>query len=227
MKPIRHVVIYVASALALVAAGTSVAGQLRSRPAPEWIERLDSPERLARLQIPEIVQHLGLKPGDVVADIGAGAGAFIEDLSRAVGPSGTVYAVEVDQGFLDYMNQKAKDRGLTNVRTVLGAYTDPKLPAKDVDLAMFHDVLHHVEQRALYIRNLAPYIKPGGRIAIIELPEHGSHQDEPDLIVTKEQVAGWMAAVGFEPAQEYDFLDGDKWYVIYERGPGQDDHHDH
>jgi ubiquinone/menaquinone biosynthesis C-methylase UbiE len=214
MRPIRHAFICMVSALALVA--TTAAGQLRSSPAEEWIVRLENPERLEGLRIPEVVQHLGLKPGDVVADLGAGAGAFLVDLSRAVGPTGKVYAVEIDRGFIDYMSRKVDEHQLTNVTAILGAFTDPALPAKDVDVAMLHDVLHHIEHRAEYIRNLAAYMKRNGRIAVIELPADGPHRDEPELIVSREQVAGWMAAAGFTPAEEYHFL-GDKWYVVYER----------
>lgn len=195
----------------------TVAGQLASRPAPEWITRLERPERIKELRIDEILAKLQLRPGTVVADLGAGPGVFSLPLAKAVSPGGKVYAVEIDQQFLDHIKGKLSDQNVKNVVPVLGKFTDPNLPAKDVDVAFFHDVLHHVEDRATYLKNLAPYVKPSGRIAIVELdPKTGSHRDEPKLRLTKEQVAAWMADAGFKPVEEFDFLEN-KWFVVYAR----------
>jgi ubiquinone/menaquinone biosynthesis C-methylase UbiE len=192
------------------------ARQLKSRPAEEWSERLERPDRVAGLKIDYIIASLGLKPGDVVADMGAGPGVLSLPMAKAVAPGGKVYAVEIDKGFLDRIAQKSQAAGVTNVATVLGAYADPKLPARDVDVALFHDVLHHIKDRAEYLKATARYVKPGGRIAVVELPADGSHKDEPELVVTKDQVKGWMADAGFAPVQEFDGL-GDKWFVVYAR----------
>lgn len=218
--PNRKRFVSVLAALVLGAGLAQVAaGQLSSRPAKEWIERLERAERVEGLKVQEIVDRLGLKPGDVVADLGAGAGVFSVPLSKAVGPKGKVYAVEIDKGFLEHIDNKMKAQGVTNVKGVFGEYTDPKLPARDVDVAMFHDVLHHVEKREEYLKNLAPYIKRGGRLAIIELdPVNGGHKDEPALQVSKQQAAAWLAPLGFTPVQEHDqIFDGGKWYVIYQK----------
>jgi ubiquinone/menaquinone biosynthesis C-methylase UbiE len=208
-----------AAAVALIAVAGSVAlvsgRQLASRPADDWIARLERPDRVAGLKIDYIVESLGLKPGTVVADIGAGPGVLSLPLAKAVAP-GKVYAVEIDQAFLDRIKDKTRQAGVTNVVTVLGAYGDPKLPARDVDVALFHDVLHHIKERAAYLKATAAYVKPGGRIAVVELPPDGSHKDEPELVVTKEQVKGWMADAGFAPVQEFDGLQG-KWFVVYGR----------
>ena len=197
--------------------------QLASRPTPEWIKRLERPERIAELKIDEILGKLRLTPGAVVADLGAGPGVFTLPLAKAVSPGGKVYAVEIDQEFLDHIKRKTQDQNVTNTVTVLGKYSDPNLPAKDVDLAFFHDVLHHVEDRAGYLKNLAQYVKPSGRIAVVELdPVKGSHRDDPKLRLTKEQVAGWMADAGFKPVEEFNLFD-DKWFVVYARSPRAQD----
>lgn len=106
-----------------------------------------------------------------------------------------------------------------NVKTVLGAFTDPRLPARDVDLALFSDVLHHIEKRTEYLQALAKYMKPTGRIAVIELDSKtGGHKDEPALQVTKPLLDGWMSAAGFKPVQTVDGVyDDGKWFVIYGR----------
>ena len=97
------------------------ARQLGSRAADAWIATLENPSRIAGLKIDEVVSRLRLRPGSVVADIGAGAGAFEGALSAAVTPTGTVYAVDIEQGLLDHIAARAKTLGLSNVRVVLGS----------------------------------------------------------------------------------------------------------
>jgi ubiquinone/menaquinone biosynthesis C-methylase UbiE len=204
----------------LSAIGADVsARQLGSRPPDDWILRMERPERVASLQVDEIVARLALKPGQVVADIGAGPGIFSLSLSRTVGDRGKVYAEEVDPAFIDRIRQKLDAQHVTNVTPVLGAFTDPKLPAKDVDLAFFHDVLHHVKDRPEFLATLAPYVKRTGRICIIEYDaKTGPHKDDPSLVITREQLDGWMAAIGFTPIQPIEGLFHDaRWAVIYGR----------
>ena len=209
-----------AVAVFTLVASTGVAGgrQLASRPAPDWIARLERPERIASLKIDYIISKLDLKPGQVVADIGAGPGVISLPMARAVAPNGKVYAVDIDQAFIDHIAMRAKERNVTNVTAILGGVTDPALPAQDVDVALFHDVLHHIRDRATYLKSTAAYVRPNGRIAIVELsPTKGSHKDEPDLQVTKDQAKMWLAAAGFRPVQEFDGLPEEKWFVVYAR----------
>ncbi|HEX9368864.1 MAG TPA: class I SAM-dependent methyltransferase [Vicinamibacterales bacterium] len=206
-----------ATVLAIAAAaGAPSARQLGSRPAEDWIARLERPDRVAGLKIDYIIASLGLEPGATIADIGAGPGVLSLPLAKAVAPRGKVYAVEIDQAFLDRITQKTAEAKIPNVVPVLGEFSDPKLPARDVDVALFHDVLHHIKDRAAYLKATAGYVKPGGRIAIIELPPDGSHKAEPELIVTKDQAKQWLADAGFKPVQELDGLDG-KWFIVYGR----------
>jgi ubiquinone/menaquinone biosynthesis C-methylase UbiE len=193
-----------------------VDAQLASRPAAEWMKTLESPERIASLRTDDVIARLKLKAGDVVADLGAGSGLFAFPLARAVG-SGRVYAVELDEGFLSHIRDKAKTESVTNIVPVLGKFTDPSLPARDVDVAFFHDVLHHVENRSAYIKSVAEYVRRGGRSVVIEFnPGDSPHPDQPTLVVSKEQTAAWMAEAGFVPADDVQMF-ADKWFVVYRR----------
>ena len=203
-------------AVGLLAAAGPVHAQLGARSTEEWLKTLDSRNRVARLKVDEAVSRLGLAPGAVVADIGAGSGVFTLPLARAV-PQGRVYAVDIDRGLVDHIARKAEEARAANVRPVLGAFTDPQLPARDVDLAFIFDVLHHIEDRATYLRSLASYLRPGGRIAVIDFhPELGPHKNDPKLQVTRDQTREWMAAAGLRPLAEHPLYD-DKWYVVYGR----------
>ena len=201
----------------VVLACTASFAQLGTRPAEDWIKTLDSPERLASLKIPEVVAALNLPAGAVVADLGAGSGPFVPAFAKAVGPTGRVYAVEIDKAFLPHIEAKAKAAGVTNVQTVTGALSDPKVPATDVDVAFLHDALHHIANRETYLRNVVKYLKPGGRIAVIDYnPANSPHAGDATLTVSKEQAGVWLRAAGFAPEREVQFAI-DKWFVIYKR----------
>ena len=189
------------------------APQLGSKPAKEWIESMERPERLAKLKTGEVMARLDLKPGDLVADVGAGSGVFSWPLAQAVAPGGTVYAVEVDRGFLDFIREGAQQRGVDNVFPVLGEFTDPKLPVRNLDLAFFHNVLHHIEGRLAYLETLSGYLKPNARIVIIDLIE--GHK-EPEMKMKLDQVKEWMAAIGFEMTAEYSLFE-DRFFTIFSR----------
>jgi ubiquinone/menaquinone biosynthesis C-methylase UbiE len=194
----------------------AVSAQLAGRPAEEWRKTLEAPERVSALKIDEVVAAMRLRPTDVVADLGAGPGLFEVALGKAV-PRGRVYAVELDEGFFPPILAKAKTAGLTNVQTVKGQFTDPSLPARDVDVAFFHDVLHHVENRGEYLKNLVRYLKPDARIVVVEYTATDSpHKAEPSLVVGKDQGGQLMAAIGFKQSEDH-ALFTDKWFVGYTR----------
>ena len=203
------------AAFALLFMTASAAAQLGSRPAEEWIKTLDGPARVSAMKIDEVVAAVKLRPGQTVADIGAGSGLFDGPLGKAVGPTGRVYAVEVDAGFFPEIRKRAAAAGVTNVETVLGKFTDPALPVKSIDVAFFHDVLHHVDQRAAYLKTLGGYLAPSGRIVVIDYEGgQGPHRDQPSLEVTRQQLAGWMTEAGFVQVEDVKLF-SDKYFLVF------------
>ena len=209
------------ASLGLVAISAQVtplsALQLGGRPAEEWAITLESGRRLGSLEIDEVVSRMGIQPGDVIADVGAGTGVFSVALARAAGPTGTVLAVEVDPGFLPMIAQNAVDGGVENIQTVLGEFTDPKLPRRDVDVAFFHDVIHHIEGRAAYLQATARYMAPRGRVVVVDY--HGDrpgapHSGQPELLITLRQVQEWMSVAGYDMTREFDLFE-DKFFVVF------------
>jgi ubiquinone/menaquinone biosynthesis C-methylase UbiE len=209
--------------LVILAALASLAGdasaQLAGRPVGEWIKVLDAEDRVKGLRAPEVVASLKVKPGDVVADLGAGTGPFVVPFATAVSSQGKVYAVEIDRNFFPYIEKRSQAAGVKNVRTVTGEFTDPRLPAADVDLAFMHDVLHHVANRPAYLKAVAKYLKPGARMAIIDYhPDRSPHTDDASLRVSKEEATGWMKDAGFKPVEDL-ALFADKWFLVFTRTP--------
>jgi ubiquinone/menaquinone biosynthesis C-methylase UbiE len=213
----RAIVVAVATASTAGLMATRLDAQLASRPAEEWVKTLEAAERLAGLRVDEVVAAMKLRPGDVVADLGAGSGPFVVPFARAVSPQGRVYAVDIDKGFFPLIASKTTAAGVANVQTVLGEFTDPKLPSDDVDVAFLHDVLHHIENRPAYLKSLTKYLKPDARIVVIDYHAAQSpHADQPALQVTKEQASAWRAQAGFKPLDDVKLF-SEKWFVVYRR----------
>ena len=218
MRSNRFTGILTAVALAAVAvAGDVRADQLASRPAEEWIKTLDGPARVAAMKIDEVVAALKLQPGQTVADIGAGSGLLVVPLARAVGDRGRVYAVEIDAGFFPEIEKRAKAAGVANVHPVLGKFTDPALPVKTVDVALFHDVLHHVEGRAAYLKAVTGYLAPAGRVVIIDYEGgQGPHAKQPELQAPREQLSAWMKDAGLVQVEDIKLFP-DKYFLAFAR----------
>src|ERR1019366_10409884 len=106
-----------------------------------------------------------------------------------------------------------KKEGVTNIKTVLGEYDDPKLPAKDVDVAFLSRTLHMIEHRQAYVNALAKYLKPDGRIVVIEK----NRLDSPDswMWLNQSDLDSWMAAISFYPAENFGLFD-DRYFVSYQ-----------
>jgi ubiquinone/menaquinone biosynthesis C-methylase UbiE len=200
---------------------TESQAQLAPRKAEEWVTTLEGPQRVASQKIDEVLANLSLKSGMVVADIGAGSGLFSRPLAKAVNPMGKVYAVDIQQDLLDFINKRDKEENIRNIQTVLGEFNDPKLPARNVDLAFINDVLHHIQNRAAYLKALGTYVNANGRIAIIEMNKNDPntpHKNQPELLVGREEILQWMSDAGFKLAEEHpDLFPGTKWFLVFGR----------
>lgn len=130
-----------------------------------WLER---PERAAEEQPERLIAALELRPGMVVADLGAGTGYYTARLARAVAPGGLAYAVEVQPEMLALLERNLSAQGVANWRPVLAAPDDPGLPAGSVDLIVMVDVYHELEHPCEVLARLAAALRPGGRIAFVE-----------------------------------------------------------
>ena len=130
-----------------------------------WLERS---EREKEEQLTKLVESLKLKPGQVVADIGAGSGVISTMISPQVGPTGKVLAVDIQDEMLALIREKSKQRNITNIEPVLGTVKSPELKPNSVDLALMVDVYHEFSHPYEMILELSRALKPGGRLVFVE-----------------------------------------------------------
>ncbi len=159
---------------------------------------------------------MSLHPGDAVADVGAGTGYFLPALSRAVGPSGTVFAVEVEPALTEYLRDRSDREGLANVVPVLASYDNPRLPRRSLDAALIVDTYHHIDARRAYFRRFAELLKPGGRVAVVDWKQGDLPVGPPPRHrVPAEQVIGEMQAAGYHLTQRPEILPY-QYFLIFE-----------
>ncbi len=188
-------------------------GQLRGGRTPdEYIKLLESETRIEGLQVNRVIESLNVKPGQRVADIGAGSGVFARPLAKKAGDKGVVYAIDIDPELLKYVEKTAQEKKLANIKTVLAAEDDPRLP-EQVDLVVIIDALHHISNQAAYLKGLKKYLKPEGRIAILDFSKNWPPGHEK-MVYTVDDLDGWMTAAGFKRIEKHDFLENN-FFVVY------------
>ncbi len=188
-------------------------GQSRGgRSAGEYINLLESERRIEGLQVSKVVEALKIKPADRVCDLGSGSGLFTRPMASKAGDKGVVYAVDIDPELLKHVERTAQEQKLSNIKTILASETDPKLP-EAVDLITIIDTLHHIGNQAEYLKGLKKYLKPGGRIAIIDFSRDWPAGHEK-MAYTVNDLDGWMTAAGFKRAEQHDFMDNN-FFVVY------------
>jgi arsenite methyltransferase len=164
----------------------------------------------------EIMYALELKVGQVVADIGSGGGYFTLRFAETVGLEGQIFAVDTNLDFLEFVKKNAKEKGLTNIETVLATRDNPILPEKAVDLVFMRNVCHHLPNRVDYFKRLGNVLKTDGRIAIVEYRGSGglSFHRLFGHSVPKETIMKEMGEAGYHLEKDLDFLP-DQSFTIF------------
>lgn len=166
-----------------------------------------------------LVSTLGLGPGHTVGEIGAGSGWLAAEMATRVGPGGRVYATEITPEKRGAIADTGKGRGLANLHVLEAGEHDPGLPPECCDAVYMRNVLHHIDDWPAYTRTLAPVLKAGGRIAIIDFAPGallylaGDHGVEPDEVVAA------FASAGFEVDRRVDDWGGAMYLLVFRRAP--------
>jgi ubiquinone/menaquinone biosynthesis C-methylase UbiE len=208
-----------AAALALAAVadarstGADRPGQAHGRLfPPQDLGLLEGPDRDAWQRPDEVMDALGIADGSAVADLGAGGGWFTIRLARRVGPNGVVFAEDVQPEMIEAITRRVEREGLTNVKPILGAPTDPRLPEAALDAVLVVGVYHEVEDPVALLRNIARALKPRGRLGIIDFTKEGfgpgppiEERVEPERVIKDADAAG-LTLLGQERFLRYQYL---------------------
>lgn len=160
-----------------------------------WLER---PERETEERADLIVAALDVRPGQTIADLGAGSGYYTFRLAPLLEPGGTVLAIDVEPMMLNAIRERMRREGVTNVETIRSTATDPNLRARSVDLLLMVDVYHELEFPFETMEKVRHALKPGGRVAVIEF-----RAEDPRVLIkevhkmSEQQIIREMTAVGF------------------------------
>lgn len=172
-----------------------------------YIGALEDPQRDAYQKPHEVLTALSLKPGEVIADIGAGSGYFTFPIAHHLGPEGKVYAVDVSPDMILHLNRRIRDLKTTNVVSVLADPDDPLLPEQSVNRFFICDVWHHVENPSKYLGMIKKVLKPGGQVIMIDFQKKELPFGPPmEMKIAREDLIKQMESNGFRLAKEHSFL---------------------
>ncbi len=204
--------------LALISSTERFQTRVRGAWAKQYISMLERDSRGAMQHPAQIMELLSIRPGDVVADVGAGSGYFTIPIAKAVGAKGRVIATDIRQEMLDYIAGRLEKEGLENVQLLKVEPNDPGLPVGAVGTVLMVDVIHYVKDRVDFARKLKGALAPGGRVVVIDFRYDPEAKREfappPEQQVPRETLDREMAEAGFKVVESYDFLP-EQYFVIY------------
>jgi ubiquinone/menaquinone biosynthesis C-methylase UbiE len=165
-----------------------------------WATRFTGESREVFRARNDVVKAIGLKPGEAIADIGAGTGLYTRLFAQAVGPTGKVYATDIAPKFLTYIAANAAKDGLKNVETVQGADRSTNLKDASVDVAFSSDVYHHFEYPMTMNASIRRALKPNGRLYVLEMEKTGSQTTH--VRAPKNEVIAEIEKSGFKLVED-------------------------
>jgi predicted methyltransferase len=182
------------------------------------------------LRVSEVFSLAGIAPGAKVADIGAGEGFLTVRLARAVGPSGRVYANDINPRELQALRERAREEGLDNVEVVEGAIDDPRLPRESLDAAIILNAYHEMSANDAMLRHILESLKPTGRLVLVEpalrlvAPDRKAQRKAE--VLSAQLAEGDLRNAGFQIAELRDPFVTEisrnyfMWLIVAHRAPG-------
>ena len=172
-----------------------------------YIGALEDPKRDAYQKPHEVMRALGLKAGEIIADIGAGSGYFTFRLTHHIGDRGKVYAVDVSPDMIRHINRRIRELKAINVVSILADPDDPLLPEGSVDRFFFSDSWHHIDSQTTYLSLMKKMLKPGGEIVMIDFHKKDIPVGPPmPMKIAREDLIKQMESNGFRLMKEHTFL---------------------
>jgi ubiquinone/menaquinone biosynthesis C-methylase UbiE len=173
----------------------------------KWVTIFDDPKRDEWQKPQQVVDALGLKPGQIVADLGAGTGYFERYLSRAVAPGGIILAIDTEPEMVEHLGERARKEKTANVVPVLALPEDPFLPPGRADCVLIVDTYHHIDDRLEYFHRMRDSLSPAGRVVVIDFHKRDMPVGPPmKHKLAREFVVDEMKQAGFRLSDEKTFL---------------------
>jgi len=167
----------------------------------------------------KVVEVIGIKPGMVIGEPGAGKGYYTFRLARKVGPTGKIYANDILEKDLNTIKKRAKREGFTNIVTIKGEIKDPLFPVNELDMVFMSYVLHDLDRPTAFLKNLRAYLKPDTPLVILE--QSPEKTGETWHFWKKEKILKTLQSAGYRLERMETFLPKDNIYFFYmEYGPG-------
>jgi predicted methyltransferase len=186
---------------------------------PEYLKKFEGESREIAAKAKDIVKACNLKPGMAVADVGAGTGLFTRKFAIEVGDKGKVYAVDISQPFLRYIEKTSVESGIKNVETVLCDQFSTKLPKNSVDLVFICDTYHHFEFPQRTLQTIYDALRPGGQLILIDFQRIEGKSSEfvmGHVRAGQEVFVREITAAGFKVAGEESLLK-ENYFVRFEK----------
>lgn len=184
---------------------------------PAYVRFLESHSRDRWQKPDDVIAALEVQTGAIVADVGAGGGYFTRRFADQVGPSGLVYATDVQEAMVRELNKRVIDKGYENVEIVQSEARDPMLPLQCCDLIFFAAVYKEIQDRNAYLAHVRDALKPNGRVALIGFPPDGSRMGPPkEVRLSVERVVEEFSESGFTLTQTHDFLPM-QYFLVFEK----------
>ncbi|MFF8802809.1 MULTISPECIES: class I SAM-dependent methyltransferase [unclassified Methylobacterium] len=176
--------------------------------APQWAHER---QRDKADEVGQVARLMRIRPGETVADIGAGSGYYVFRLSPRVGPQGRILAQDITPDYLADLERRVAEAGLANVTVVRGEAHDPRLPPASVDAALLVHMYHEIAQPFGLLWNLAAAMKPGGRVGIVDADAIPSQHGTPPKLLRCE-----LAALGYREVSMTTLKGGVGYLAVFE-----------
>jgi SAM-dependent methyltransferase len=192
--------------------------EVQSRRIEEWENKINE-ER----QPPEkVMDAIGVKPGMIIGEVGAGRGRYTVHLARRVGNEGKILANDIDENALSYLRERCRRNNIQNIETILGKVDDPLFPEQSLDMVIMVWVYHMLEQPVPLLKNLRSSLKPGATVVILDPCDEEIDEEikeikgkiDPDRPTIKERIEKGGAEAGFELVRIENFLPKDTIYIL-------------
>ena len=172
-----------------------------------------------RRQPPDkVMAAVGVEPGMVIGEVGAGHGRYTVHLAAKVGPTGKIYAEDIDRSGLDHIRERCAKLGFTNIEIIAGEVADPLFPKASLDMVFMILTYHHLSEPVALLKNLIPSLKPGATVVVVD-PDPEKEKGNPSSEYTpKDKIEREAGEAGFELVRTETFLEKDSIFILKVKG---------